>query len=303
MTTTEPSATKPADAVPPLTRLHASAGLADMLTAFDRDGGLVVESMISTETIDQLNRDFTAHAQSVDTTRADQGMGDEGKVFVGSNTVRFSSLGTVSDAFFDLLDNQVFAAIADAVLLPNCGSYWVNTGQVMFIGPGETAQVLHRDANNWWQYIAPTWPNSPEITVSAMIALDEVTEELGATRVVPGSHKWESLQRWSDEPIPSVPAEMSPGDAMIYSGNVLHGGGANQTTDQWRKAMHLSFVVGWLTPEEACAIDYTRAELLQRSERVQRLLGHRSYDSRPHKGGGLWLKNVTSIEAWDEPSA
>jgi len=29
---------------------------------------------------------------------------------------------------------------------------------------------------------------------------------------------------------------------------------------------------------------------------VQRLLGHRSYDPRPHLGGGLWLRNVNKIE-------
>jgi ectoine hydroxylase-related dioxygenase (phytanoyl-CoA dioxygenase family) len=192
-----------------------------------------------------------------------------------------------------MLDNPVFEKIADAVLLPRCGSYWVNTGQVMFIGPGEKAQVLHRDANNWWEYMRATWPNAPEVTISAMIGLEDVTEELGATRVVPGSHRWEQLERFED--YDSVPAELGPGDAFIYSGNVLHGGGANQT-DRWRKAMHLSFVAGWLTPEEACALDYTTEELKSQTPRVQRLLGHRSYSALPHPGGGLWLKEVRAIE-------
>lgn len=181
------------------------------------------------------------------------------------------------------------------LLLPNCGSYWVNTAQVMFIGPGEPAQVIHRDANNWWEFVKATWPDSPEITVSAMIGLDDVTEELGATRVVPGTHRSKTLDRWV-EGMESVPAELGPGDALIYGGYVQHGGGHNQTADQWRQAMHLSFVAGWLTPEEACAIDYTTEELQQYSPRVQRLLGHRSYDSRPHPGGGLWLKDVKAIE-------
>lgn len=44
---------------------------------------------------------------------------------------------------------------------------------------------------------------------------------------------------------------MAPGDALVYSGYVLHGGGANQDGTAWRKAMHMSFVAGWLTPEEA----------------------------------------------------
>ena len=30
--------------------------------------------------------------------------------------------------------------------------------------------------------------------------------------------------------------------------------------------------------------------------RVQRVLGHRSYDPRPHFGGGLWLRHANKIE-------
>ena len=186
-------------------------------------------------------------------------MGAAGAAFVGANTVRFSSLPLLDDAYFDMLDNEIFAAIADAVLLPHCGSYWVNTGQIMYIGPGEAAQVLHRDADNWWEYVRSAWPNVVDITISAMIGLEEVTEELGATRVVPGSHTWENLDYRVEHE--SVPAELGPGDALVYSGYVFHGGGANVTADRWRKAMHLSFVAGWLTPEESCALDFPLGDL------------------------------------------
>jgi len=112
--------------------------------------------------------------------------------------------------------------------------------------------------------------------------------------VVPGSHLWPDYQQQADASL-SYPAEMQAGDALIYSGKLIHGGGANQTADLWRRAMHLSFVLGWLTPEESSPIDYTDADLAQQSPRVQRLLGHRSYDPRPHRGGGLWLRHVDPI--------
>ena len=284
----------------PLERIAASetvdeTATAAMLAAYDRDGGVVVEKMFPLATIEAMRDAVRAAAKGFAPGDATQGLGEDGKDFVGANTVRFSSLGRMSPAYFDMLDNPTFEALADATLLPNCGSYWVNTGQAMLIGPGEKAQVLHRDADNWLNYVEPLWPNCPEVTISAMIALSEVTEELGATRVVPGSHKWEELKQYETN-LPTMPAEMSPGDALVYSGKVLHGGGANQTTDQWREAMHLSFVVGWLTPEEANAIDYTTDELREQSPRVQRLLGHRSYDPRPHAGGGLWLQHAKAIE-------
>jgi ectoine hydroxylase-related dioxygenase (phytanoyl-CoA dioxygenase family) len=278
-----------------LRRLPADAPVEDLLAVIEEDGGLIIEGLFEKETIEQLLEDALAAAEQIEPGAATQGLGEEGKVFTGSNTIRFSSVGKISAAYFELLDNPVYAALADAVLLPNCGSYWVNTAQVMLIGPDSDAQMLHRDCGNWEYVSATNWPNSPEVTLSAMIALDEITEELGATRVIPGSHKWTD---WEDNGSPemTVPAEMSTGDALVYSGKVVHGGGANRTRDRWRNAMHLSFVVGWLTPEESSPIDYSDEDLRNYSPRVQRLLGHRSYDPRPHAGGGLWLRNVRKIE-------
>ncbi len=278
-----------------LQRLPATTDVDRIVEVFNEDGGLIVEGIFPRDVIEQLHDDIMETSSMYSPGAADQGIGDFGREFVGANTIRFSSLGKISKAYFDLLDNPVYAAIADAVLLPNCGSYWVNTAQAMLIGPGEDEQMLHRDSFNWPQVCAPLWPDCPEVTISAMIALDEVTEELGATRVIPGSHLWEDYTDCGNLEM-TVPAELSPGDALIYSGKTVHGGGANSTSDQWRKAMHLSFLVGWLTPEESNPLDYTDEELSAQSPRVQGLLGHRSYDPRPHFGAGLWLRNVRKIE-------
>lgn len=277
-----------------LERLPASADHDELLAVLDRDGGVIVEGMFDAATIEAMAAAADEHAAYVAPGSATQGLGEDGQGFVGTNTIRFSSLARMSPAFFDMLDNDVFAALADAVLLPSAGGYWLNTAQVMYIGPGEPAQVLHRDANNWWEFVSRLWPDVPEITLSMMIALEPVTEELGATRVAPGTHSDETIDRWGHGD--SVPAELEPGDALVYSGYVLHGGGANQTTDRWRKAMHLSVVAGWLTPEEASPLDFALGELADHSPRVQQLLGHRSYDPRPHRGGGLWLRHVKELD-------
>ncbi len=277
-----------------LQRLPATGPLDDLLAALDTDGGLVVEGLFPVEVIDRMREGVLKAAENYEPGAATQGLGEAGRFFVGHNTVRFSSLGKVSDAFFDMLDNPVYAAMADAVLLPSCGSYWVNTGQAMLIGPQSPAQMLHRDCDNWPAFATMGWPNGPEITLSAMIALDTVTEKLGATRVIPGSHRWPNyLDHGSPEK--TVPAELEPGDAMIYSGKTIHGGGANQTENEWRLAMHLSFVLGWIVPEESSPIDYTDDELAGRSARVRRLLGHKSYEPKPQMGGGLWLRHVDSF--------
>lgn len=223
------------------------------------------------------------------------------KNFGGTKTVRFTGLAALTPAFLTILDNDIFHSVASAMLLPCCGSYWLNTAQIIYIGPGEKAQVLHRDASNWWQFVQATWPHSPEITLSSMIGLDHVSEELGATRVLPGSHRWTNYERYVEAE--TVAAELGPGDALLYSGYVVHGGGANRTADRTRRAMHMSVVAGWLTPEEAHPLDFSRADggtngglLAAQPARVQRMLGHRSYDPRPHQGGGLWLRHARPME-------
>lgn len=278
-------------------RFPADAPLDQLLAAIERDGACIVEEMIPVDVINEARAAADTRSHDFEPGAATQGMGEEGKAFVGANTVRFSSLATLSPAFFEVLDNDVFHSIAEEILLPHCGSYWLNTAQVMYIGPGEPAQVLHRDADNWWEYVEGTWPNSNEITISAMIALEDVTEELGATRVVPGSQQAQDLSLYADGE--SVPAELGPGDALVYSGYVFHGGGANMTSDRWRRAMHMSVVAGWLTPEEASPLDFALGELADQSPRLQRMLGHRSYEPGPRRGGGLWLRHVRAIEDSD----
>jgi ectoine hydroxylase-related dioxygenase (phytanoyl-CoA dioxygenase family) len=278
-----------------LERLRATSPTGTMLDVLAADGGVIVEGIFPRQTIAAMAEAVRDASKAFAPGGATQGVGKDGKKFVGANTIRFSGLGKLSPAFFEMLDNAVYRELADAILLPSCGSYWVNSGQAMLIGPGSEAQVLHRDCMNWPQVCAPAWPSCPEVTLSAMIALDHVDEELGATRVLPGSHKSPNfVEHW--DPALTVPAELEPGDALIYSGKVVHGGGANRTADRWRKAMHLSFLVGWLTPEESSPIDYSDEDLAPYSQRVQRLLGHRSYDPRPHFGGGLWLRHANKIE-------
>eukprot|EP01051_Picozoa_sp_SAG22_P010914 SAG22_NODE_1013_length_6027_cov_4.804318_3_plen_643_part_00 len=349
--------------VPELRRVRAggqgpasqAAAAAAVVEAVREDGACIVEGLFDGATIGTMSEAVLEKARRDAATDGKPGSASQGYAggstevpdwvseFVGENTVRFSSLGKIGgdetrDAFFTMLDNSLYKRVADAVLLPYAGTYWVNTAQAMLIGPGSAAQPLHRDADNWSQVFERVWAgaDTPDLTISAMIALEPVTRELGATLVVPGSNRDASpggshednalLQEdnaFGDraEAIQSrmaaaVPAELlQPGDAVLYSGNVLHAGGANVTEDRWRMAMHLSFCAGWLTPEESSALDYTtqELELCGASDHVRQVLGHCSYDPMkiqnkpgdPAGGGGLWLRHVRRIEdyAFSGPGA
>lgn len=246
---------------------------------------MIVRDLLSADVRSRFTADIAA---MVDGHRTGATTGGERTVeFWGHETKRFTRLGMRSPAFEDILLAPMLQAVSDDLLLPNCDGYWLNTGQMMIIGPGETDQLWHRDAGNWMSLCTP---QSPEVTISCMYALSDFTADAGATRVVPGSHKWADYDR-APEPDQVAIAEMSAGDGLIYTGRVIHYGGANVTTDEWRLGLHVSFVLGWLTPEEALPISVPWEAAQHMSEQAQRLLGWKSYGERSR----LWTVDYEEI--------
>lgn len=272
-----------------LAHLHHDAPTSDVLTLLDRDGAVIVDQLLAPDVLvrfrDDMERAATAFGAG---TRS----GDETVAgFWGGVTKRFTRLAARSDAFAEILLHPTMLAVADAVLLPSCSSYWMNTGQMMIIGPGESAQVLHRDADNWRTM---NRPDGFEVTVSCMFAVTDFTAEVGATRVVPGSNHWADFER--------VPAEheitqavMTAGSGMIYTGRALHGAGANATAHEWRFGLHLSYVLGWLTPEEAGPLGVGWEAVAQLPERAQQLLGWRCYSAGGADSTRLWTVDYEDV--------
>jgi ectoine hydroxylase-related dioxygenase (phytanoyl-CoA dioxygenase family) len=64
--------------------------------------------------------------------------------------------------------------------------------------------------------------------LGAIVGITKITQENGATQVIPGSHVWGPER--APEVHEAVPAELEIGDVLLFLGNVYHGGGANTTT-------------------------------------------------------------------------
>lgn len=77
-----------------------------------------------------------------------------------------------------------------------------------------------------------------------MIAFTDYTEENGATRIIPGSNHWEDFED-RGTPEQTIAARMKAGDVLLYSGKTAHGGGANLTTDQYRRGVAFAFNPGF----------------------------------------------------------
>lgn len=266
----------------------ATDDTAEHLDALTLDGAVIVHDLVDPAVLAALHTDLreAAEGRPVGTAAPSEPL----QRFWGERTMRFTRLPERSAAFRQVLTTPTLLAVADALLLPHCTSYWLNTGQAMFLAPGQKHQQLHRDADNWSRI---NRPDGPELTVSCMIAIEDFTEDNGATCVVPGSHRWPDFGRLPEPSEPVLQAVMPAGSGLIYTGRVLHGGGENHAST-WRLGLHLSFVLGWLTPEEAVPLGVSWAMVQDEPPRVQQLLGWRS--TTLNAGGGrLWTVDYDDV--------
>jgi hypothetical protein len=235
--------------------------LADVLR---RDGGIIIDQLFSADVVQRLNTDLDPHVA----VRAPGFSAGHDDTFYGTNTKRIQGIPAKSRTFVDrVLLDETLLAVADQILLPNCGDYWMSQSETIFIGPGNPAQELHRDDLNW--NVAARL--GIDLQISVLVALGEYTPEIGSTVVVPGSHGLPLDQ--AIDPSAGEQVEMEPGSALIYLGSLVHGGGPNRTTDRWRRALYLSYLVGWLTPEEAVPMSIDRDLARTFPRRARELLG------------------------------
>ena len=272
-----------------LRHLDHTADPAAVMTGLAADGAVIIDDLVDEATLSNFRSDMERSAALIDAgTRSEI---ETVRSFWGTETKRFTRLASRSNSFVDILLNPILLAVADALLLPNCSTYWMNTGQMMIIGPGEAAQPLHRDADNWRTM---NRPNGFEVTVSCMFAITDFSEELGATRVVPGSNRWTDFTR-RPKPDEVTQAVMRAGSGMVYTGRTLHGAGSNVTTDGWRYGLHISYVLGWLTPEEAGPLGADWAVASAMPERAQQLLGWRCYAAGGTDSTRLWTVDYEDV--------
>jgi ectoine hydroxylase-related dioxygenase (phytanoyl-CoA dioxygenase family) len=261
-------------------RLSAKDSVSTLASAVREHGALIIEDLLDRDTLDRFNAELDPLLDAVQPDR--EFLNPALAWFFGKHTRHITGVAAKSRVFgAEVLCNPVLTGICDEVLLPSCATYQLNVAHVLDRGPGAEAQMPHRDELVWIHMPKP----HPELQLATMIALVDFTEENGATLVAPGSHRWPAERR--AEPGDFVAAEMPAGSAVVYLGSTLHGGGANQTADRWRRGMHLSYVLGWLRTEEnhylGTPIEVTRT-LPRRS---QELLGYAVHDALAAAGGFL----------------
>ncbi|KAE8346979.1 hypothetical protein BDV24DRAFT_147116 [Aspergillus arachidicola] len=271
-------------------RLSATDDPERIIQALRQAGALIVEGLLSKDQVQDLNNELDKPLEA--TTSGSKHNVEEIKEFHGSNTKRLTNVTTHSKIFrHQIIENELVHAVAERVFHEDSGTYWMGAAQVIQIGPGNKAQVLHRDQGQY-PIFNLLGSKAPEATINYLIALTDFTEENGATRVIPGSHLWEDYSDMGSQD-QTLPATMKAGDAILMSGKTVHGGGANKTSDEQRRGLAFTLQCSYLTPEEANPFIIGLDIIKQLTPRAQRLLGFRSQFPKPSPG--LWQSDYSEI--------
>lgn len=192
----------------------------------ERDGGVIVENLISKEEAARIRTDLKPYFD------AD---GGDASGFFPKTTRRAIGLLGISDNCVNLALHPLLQGVA-ARMLTSEFHYWIGqekhtavsrpqiSSTVGFqVNPGGKQQGLHRDDIDYH-----VEDGDRPMMLGAVTAIMRTTKENGATIVIPGSHKWPASRCPYDEE--AVPAELEPGDSLFFLGRTYHAGGSNITT-------------------------------------------------------------------------
>ena len=274
-----------------LENFTAGSDLDAIHAAIERDGAVIIEGLLSLDVVNRVNAEVEDAVAAADPN--EPLFNPVIQAFHGEFTKQVAGMPGISPTFaVEVMCHPLLLALCDRILSPSCARYQLNLGHLLQRGPGSEEQWLHRDEAVWSDVPKP----APELQLATVIAFVDFTRENGATRIVPGSHRWpdrqllplDQMQQRAPQPEEIAYAEMPAGSAVVYTGGTIHGGGAN-VTEIPRRGAHLSYCLGWLRTEENNYLSTPPAVAATLPRVAQEVLGYSVHDSLPRGGGYLGM--------------
>jgi len=217
-----------------LERLPSFSTAADVAAMIGRDGYAIVERAVAPALLDRARAELQPHLDATPFGPDD---------FAGRRTRRTGGLIARSATCRDLVVHPLVLGAVGKVL-GHATSFQLHLTQVIAIGPGEPGQTIHRDQ---WAFDFFPFPQGYEVQCNTIWAMTDFTDANGATRLVPGSHRFEDRREFTYAD--TEPAEMPAGSVLFYTGALYHGAGANRS-DGVRYGLNVTYSVSWLRQEE-----------------------------------------------------
>ena len=231
--------------------------VASLVKSVHEDGYVIIPDLISLEIVDRI-REETA------TFLTYNGRNE----LEGHLTRRIYSVIEKTLSCNPIIEHPLVLALLDQILMPN---YLLSQLQVINVLPGAVRQPAHND-DGFYPIPRPRKP----ISAALIWALDDFTEDNGATLIYPKSHLWGEFSMADVDASKMVPAVMPSGSAVFFLGTTVHGAGANHT-DKPRLAATTQYCEPWARQQENYSLAISRERARMCSETVQRLLGYSMY--------------------------
>ncbi|WP_067733041.1 phytanoyl-CoA dioxygenase family protein [Novosphingobium naphthalenivorans] len=175
------------------------------------------------------------------------------------------------ECFRDLVEDPMAMEMAQFILGPSYLNepFLLHALSANVTRPGSRDMGIHGDTD----YILPHY-DAP-LFARVIWFLDDFDEEVGATRVVPGSHRLGHLPiKDGSVRYESVAAEGPAGSALIYDGRLYHGTGANRSKDRERAGVIAGYIHPWMRPMGFFPLLLDPEMMKGASERCRQLLGY-----------------------------
>lgn len=258
-----------------ISRWLGGRSFADCRAEFDETGYIIFEDVLDVKRITALRDALAPYLGENVTGRND---------FEGLKSNRVYAMLAKSPVFAELVIHPLALAFAEADLGRSC---LLSACLAINLQPGETVQPWHYDDN----HLRVDRPRG-SWGVSTFWAIDPMTEDNGATELLPGSHLWEQnsiegantaqdfanrrIRDVDDDPAArddAIKAVMPAGSLMITKGTLWHRGGANRS-DAPRLIVTPQYCPGWARQLENMAMTLTHEQAAALPQRARELIGY-----------------------------
>jgi hypothetical protein len=252
--------------------LIAYPDLAGRVEALERDGIVYFPKLLGAQEIAELRTHMEALKPATDGYDRDSEI--DGDDFYQKH---ISSCFNQDPFFLRYLDKPEIIELWEAVHGPDCHAIAMTS---WITGPGRPDQALHAD----WQpfelppdVISDERVKLPVYITTVHFYLDDLYEELGPTKVIPGSHKAGRAPngdtQWDGQGEQSM--MVKAGDATIHRSEVWHRGTANRS-DQRRYLLQIACgerMFAQRFPPYLNRFQFNESMLAQATPRQRRMLG------------------------------
>ncbi len=243
---------------------NSSAIEADFETLM-RDGYVIIKNLLSKDECEAIKAEGLAL------------LGHKGRnSFEGLKTQRVYDVLSKTRLTDKLAEHPHILGLMDRFFQPG---FLLSQSQIINILPNESAQDLHYD-DVFYRIPRPRQP----LGAATVWAIDDFTEDNGATVIIPGSHKWGDDRMGQREE--AISAVMPAGSVVFFLGTTWHGGGSNRS-EKARFAITHQYCEAYMRQQENYLLELSKDTVCALSPQMQSLVGYNIYPPFMGMVGGM----------------